>query len=313
MLLELPSTFRRPDLNDAGKEIEMACDWIEASVLFSSEPISALTVGDFLIESQWFSDQEDSGVFVDEVWSRLRARREERGASAAFDFDYQAIRMTASNWDESPSYVFCLLLSYARHHLKWSRKITWNYNEQGAIFEALTAVALESIFPDWTVHQTGWSESTPSHLEKVVTEVAGRLCGQVKNLERWNRRQAKEQGLDILCYREFSDGRGSFPSFFVQCASGRNFEEKLSDPHMGVWNDLLSLTPACLARKAFASPFMFSRREFDQHTIKSEGFFLDGQRLLTATSREQGRLNSALSNRVARWAKPLISKLPWSR
>ena len=72
MLLELPSTFRRPDSNDAGEEIEIASDWLEASVLFSGEAATAPVVTDLLVESQWFQAQPDARAFVDEVWSRNR-------------------------------------------------------------------------------------------------------------------------------------------------------------------------------------------------------------------------------------------------
>ena len=67
MLLELPSTFRRPDSNDAGEEIEIASDWLEASVLFSGEAATAPVVTDLLVESQWFQAQPDARAFVDEV------------------------------------------------------------------------------------------------------------------------------------------------------------------------------------------------------------------------------------------------------
>jgi len=75
MLLELPSTFRRPDQDDAGGEIELACDWIEASNPIFRKTISSPVVANVLAETKWFHDRKEARDFVDLVWNRLRVRR----------------------------------------------------------------------------------------------------------------------------------------------------------------------------------------------------------------------------------------------
>ena len=60
MLLELPSTFRGPDQDDAGEEIEFACNWIKASTLFSGETIASPVVANFLAETRWFHDRKEA-------------------------------------------------------------------------------------------------------------------------------------------------------------------------------------------------------------------------------------------------------------
>lgn len=311
MLLELPSTFRKPSADDASNEIELACDWIEASVLFSGESVASPTVIDLLVESQWFADQQEARSFTDNVWSRLRTRRLDVGGGGPFDFNNQSIELSVQGWEDSPAYAFCLLLAYARHHLDWSEKIKWNYNTQGDIFEALTTNALGQLLPAWTIHRTGWSSKEPSLLSEVVGEVAKRLCGEVKNLKRWNTKNAKEQGLDILCYRQFHDNQGNFPAFFVQCASGRHFKHKLQHPDLEVWNDLVALLPASLPRKAFASPYTFPKRQFEQHAIESKGLFLDRSRLLSAALSKEDWIDSKVAVGIKKWAKKYIKKLPW--
>jgi len=313
MLLELPSTFRRPDQVDAGEEIELACDWIEASILFSGETIASPVVTNVLAETRWFHDRKEARDFVDLVWNRLRVRRLEVGGCGPFDFDYQTIQLTISSWEKSPAYVFCLLLSYARHHLKWSRskKLKWDYNKQGEIFESLCCGALEQLLPCWTIYRTGWSSKETAQLATVVKEIAKHLCGEVGNIKRWNKKQAEEQGLDILCYRRFHDGNGNFPAFLVQCASGRQFEDKLHDPDLEVWNDLVALVPRSLPRKAFTTPFTFPKRHFERHAIKSKGLLLDRNRLLSAAAHKQDWLDSKVGTQIQKWAKPFIQKLPW--
>jgi hypothetical protein len=312
MLLDLPSKFRKPNAEDAGSEIELACDWIEASVLFSGESISAPTVADLLEESQWFAGREEARRFVDEVWSRLRARYIEEGGKGPFNFTYQTIHSSADEWTVVPAHAYCLLLSYARHHLDWAQEKKWNYNEQGEIFELLTHHALVALFPTWKVYRTGWSSTAPAKLSNVVSEIALRLCGEVRNLKRWNKKEAKEQGLDILCYRQFRDSRGNFPAFFVQCASGQNYIKKLKEPDLGVWNDMVSMVPTSLARKAFATPFTFPKKQFEQHAIKSEGLLLDRGRLLSSSTHIEAWLDPKTAKRILKWAKPHIKNLPWT-
>jgi hypothetical protein len=147
---------------------------------------------------------------------------------------------------------------------------------------------------------------------QVDTEIARRLCGEVGNLKRWNKKEAKEQGLDILCYRQFRDSRGNFPAFFVQCASGQNFIKKLKEPDLGVWNDLVKMVPTSLARKAFSTPFMFPKKQFDQHAIRSEGLLLDRGRLLSSAIHIETWIEPKTAKQILKWAKPHINKLPWT-
>jgi hypothetical protein len=203
------------------------------------------------------------------------------------------------------------LLSYARHHLEWKEKQKWNYNQQGEIFELVTHQALVALLPTWKIFRTGWSSTAPAQLSNVVAEIASRLCGEVGNLKRWNKKEAKEQGLDILCYRQFRDSRGNFPAFFVQCASGQNFIKKLKEPDLGVWHDLVKLVPTSLARKAFATPFMFPKKQFDQHAIRSEGLLLDRGRLLSSATHIEEWLDQKTAKQICKWANPHIKKLPW--
>ncbi len=151
-----------------------------------------------------------------------------------------------------------------------------------------------------------------SSVPRLVAGIAKHLCGEVKNLDRWDSKNAKEQGLDILCYRRFEDSLGNFPAFFVQCASGRNFTGKLHDPDMAVWNDLVEILPASLPRKAFASPFIFPKKEFEQNAIKSKGLFLDRSRLLSAAFHKADWIKPEVAERIHKWASPYVKGLPWA-
>ncbi|MEQ1860414.1 MAG: hypothetical protein ABMA13_10800 [Chthoniobacteraceae bacterium] len=309
MLLQPPRDLREPAPDDAGVEIEAAADWIEASVLFSNERATEPEVIDAIREKLIIEDRDKAERFVADVWRQLASRRHQCGDGSPFDADYQEIHLRSKSWREWPAYAFCLLLSYRPEGTP--QRSEKSYNEQGTLFEQLTEAALAVLLPTWTVHRTGWSAKKPDLLPAIVEEVARRLCGDVGNLKRWQRKQTKELGLDLVCYREFGDRRGGFPTFLVQCASGRNFTDKLDEPNEGIWNDLLKVIPQSLPRRAFATPFSFPRREFENHSIQGKCWLLDRMRLLSASLHLRDWLPDKLGRELAKWCGQRTKLLPW--
>src|SRR5205823_4676788 len=171
--------------------------------------------------------------------------------------------------------------------------------------------ACMELWPSWKVHRTGWSKSKPQGLNKVVEGVAEVLCGNIGNIKRWNTKAAKEQGLDLVWYRPFGDQRGCFPAFLVQCASGKLFKKKLNEPKKSIWDDLVSLVPRSLPRKAFAIPFSFGKSDFERHAIEGECFLLDRMRLLSVVVLEPAWLDADLAKDLRKWIDPRVRKLKW--
>lgn len=311
-LLRLPSTWKVPAATSAGIEIEIACEWVEASILFSGQSATTRGVVDFFHESGWFSAKGDADQFVNDVWAELRARRFQVGAGSPFEFSYQQMGLARKSWRETAGYAFCTIISYLSVHEEWAKSIRLDYNEQGDVFESVVVKALSAIMTGWTVYPTGWSRTRTNKLSQVVEDLAQRLNGTVGNLPRWNSQQAKEAGLDVVCYRQFRDGRGNYPAFFVQCASGRQLKGKLDEPNLNVWRDLLSLVPPKLARKAFATPFTFAQRDFERHAIRNGGLLLTKTRLFSADRLETEWLDQTTRRRLTRYTRPIAARLPWS-
>lgn len=316
MLLEIPDTLKEPDPKDATREIEIASDWLEASVLFSGERVTKPEIADLLKDESIFADRGAATLFVDDVWRTLRSRRLQQNGAGPFDFDYQDMHLALKSWKDSPAHAFCLLVSReglksSKKEKKKAKKRDPDYTEQGELFERLVEAACKGLWPSWEVHRTGWSKTTTRKLTTVVEGVAEVLCGNVGNVGRWDTKGAKEQGLDLIWYRPFGDQRGCFPAFFVQCASGRHFKKKLSEPNEGIWEDLVRVVPRSLPRKAFATPFSFGKTDFERHAIEGKCFLLDRMRLLSAVQRQPDWVKRELSRDLVKWVMPRIKKLKW--
>lgn len=313
MFLRIPPTLRSPPDTGASTEIEVACDWLEASVLFSGVPAMKPEAADLLKDESILPDATAATNFLDDVWRTLRSRRIQQGNSGPFAFAYQKMHLTVNGWEEAPAHAFCLLLSHPIVNPPAASGVRKgiDYTVQGDLFERVVEAACKVLWPTWTVHRTGWSKTKTQQLPQVVDEVARRLCGKVGNIKRWATSGSKERGLDLIWYREFQDQRGCFPAFLMQCSSGKNYERKLDTPNSGIWKDLLDLVPRSLPRKAFASPISFGTAEFERNSIQGECLLLDRMRLLSAAHSDQDWLPRELATDLIKWIRPRIKRLAW--
>ena len=183
----------------------------------------------------------------------------------------------------------------------WVYEFGHDYTEQGELFELVTKASLETQFTGWVVHQTGWTRRNAAGLEQVVNEVTRHLGEQKGRLELWSKSNAKELGLDLLCYRPFPDNRVGIPVYLTQCASGANWKSKLSTPHLGTWRNVIQFTT--MPKRAFATPFAFLDREFIQHSTVVDGLLLDRCRLLGASRCNIDWVSPDLQDRLLAWAE----------
>jgi len=101
------------------------------------------------------------------------------------------------------------------------------------------AESARKLLPGWQVRPTGWSPNRTCTIRHIAEEVALRLGEALGDVELWADEAAKESGLDLLCYRPFADGRVGVPVYLMQCASGRNWREKLHEPDLRLWTKIV--------------------------------------------------------------------------
>jgi hypothetical protein len=166
---------------------------------------------------------------------------------------------------------------------------------------------METQFPDWSIHQTGWARKNAVKLAGVVKDVAERLGESQGDLSRWAEPNANESGLDLVFYRPFPDNRVGVPLYLMQCASGVNWKSKLKTPDIEDWSKIILF--AAKPRRAFATPFAFLDREFIRYCGNVDGMLLDRYRLLAAGNHKPNWISRNLSRRIIAWARPRVKAL----
>lgn len=287
--------------------LDVLCDWLEGTMLFSEDELSKSDVTDALCEEHYYDSQDFASQIVSDAWTQLRRRQDLVRDAAPFDVGSSRIKRVRE-WKEVPGHSFCVLLSWAKWLDKWARQFGSDYTEQGELFEEFTKESLEHQFDGWRFHITGWSRTRANRLTTVVNTVAELLNESRGNVTRWTNADAKEAGLDVLCYRPFPDGRVGVPVYLMQCASGGNWEGKLHTPNLDVWTKLVVF--AARPRKAFSTPFAFLDKAFISHCGVVNGMLLDRYRLLAPGRENLAWESRGLRDRIISWAAPRVKTLP---
>lgn len=288
-------------------ELSVLCDWIEGSVLFDNEDLSKADIVDVLKEEEVYDDPDVAMALVNDAWNELQDRLVWIGGKGPFSFFSQSIKSEGS-WEENPAHSFCILLSMPQCYDNWSTALyQGDYSEQGRLFEALTKVSIEHQFSDWEVYPTGWSSKNPVKLSNIVDEIANRL-GEIKGeLQPWTNPRTKDGGLDLLCYRPFLDNRGGVPVYLMQCASGKDWENKLHRPNLNVWTKIIKFMAK--PRKAFAIPFALPDKKFKATCTEVNGMLLDRYRILAAGNYNTEWISDSLKTDIIDWITPRLQKL----
>ncbi len=289
-------------------ELDVFCDWIEGSVLFVEKVLSTTDIVDALCEDYIYTDQDKGFRVVADAWTELRRRQVWIGSGAPFSITGRRITRRSRSWENTPAHSFCVLLALAKWYSRWAKQFGSDYTEQGELFEELTKESLETQFSGWRIHLTGWSRTRANMLASIVADVETHLGEHKGDVGRWTKPRAKEAGLDLLCYRPFPDGRVGVPVYLMQCASGGDWEGKLHTPNLKIWTKVIEF--AATPRKAFATPFAFTDRDFIQNSNLVDGMLLDRYRLLSAAQHRKNWLSSQLRNRIVAWATPRVTELP---
>ena len=109
--------------------------------------------------------------------------------------------------------------------------------------------------------------------------------------------RAKDDGLDVVAWHSFPDGRPGKVILFGQCATGKNWDEKLRDLRADEWidewfTDVLPVKPLGL----FFVPFRLGPDDWSSHSRKA-GVIMDRCRIAHCLPQPP----STLASRVQRW------------
>ena len=154
------------------------------------------------------------------------------------------------------------------------------------------------------MYHTGWSKTSHTKLNDIVDKISSLLGERKGDLKRWTSDDANEDGLDLLCYRPFSDNRVGIPIYLMQCASGHNWKSKLHTPCLSTWTKIIIF--AATPRKAFSIPFAIEDKVFPRFCGLVDGMLLDRYRLLFPLGKKANWLSAKLKPRIIKWNRPRI-------
>ena len=300
-MLPLPEKGVQRSTTRHNSRVDVLADWIEGSALFSQARVSMSDVKDELCDQEVYSCQDFAAEFVDILWAELR-RRISRGRLVALAIDPRGVECTQP-WRDSPAHGFCLVLAFR----EWYSLAGGGYAQQGELFEKLTERSLRA--RGWRLLRTGWSTTRVNRLRARVEMIASHLGEQEieGGIGRWTRPAAKDAGLDLVCDQPFHEGRGGRPLFFVQCASGAGWSDKVSTPDLRLWEKLIDFANGPV--RGFALPYVLGDDEFRRTANRVNGMVLDRLRLVAICEEEGDWLTPELRGELVAWMDERIEEL----
>jgi len=316
-MLTLPDSGFQPSVNSHNVDLDALVDWVEGSVVFVDELLAQVDVVDSLCENGIYRDREsmtaqDFAVErVADAWVELERRSRSLLRGAPFRISGRRIFRTRA-WETNPTYSFCLLLSLQVRFRRWARQFGSDFTEQGKLFERLTAECLETT--GWTVYRTGWAPGNAAKIGQVVSAVSDHIRESARpgEIHKWMSEHANEEALDVVCSRPFVDGWGGRPLYFFQCASGANWDTKLTTPDVDVWGKIISFSN--VPKRGFSMPFALLEDDFRRSAGRVNGILLDRFRLQSPSIEgDTDWVSDELSADILAWMKPRVEKLPDDR
>jgi hypothetical protein len=288
-------------------EIDVFADWIEASVLFEDIAVSITDVVCVLLEEELYEDQDFARDMVQSAWLEIEQRGKRSSGHYGVTIEGNWARASVENTTKI-AHRFLLTLSLATYYDWWHNTFGPNYTTQGKLFESLTEMALKALTPGWSIFSTGWKgDISDSDFLAIADQVAICLNTDPVIKHKWDLERAKDLTLDLLVYWPFSDSRQGVPYIMIQCASGRNWDDKLKDPDIDQWRKLLN--PDCLPLRGVSIPFCLPDNRFRKASAKTAGLLLDRCRILFAARQEIDWMNEMLKDEINVWMKPRIAEL----
>jgi hypothetical protein len=307
-MLGRPENGLLRSIKQHNSDLNVLCDWIEASVVFENDHLSKSDVTTALQQFQIYEKQGFATEIVDVAWSVIASRMKYLNAPLGIQVSGNRITRSAT-WDTFPAYGFCLALACAQFYPSWVKQ--WGAaTVRGELFEELAQESFSTTLSGWKVRRVGWSPGNPTKLCAAIDSIISDLNEvEGSELKLHIDEHANELGLDLLAYYSYGDAHASLPVLLVQCASGDNWKSKRHTPDLGLWRTIVSFN-SCPVR-GFAIPFAYAdSQELRKHTRSINGVFVDRIRLLGAFHRTSTNVSAALDGKLVGWVTGIIGTVP---
>ena len=153
--------------------------------------------------------------------------------------------------------------------------------------------------------QDGARDNT-TKLASVIDELTVAIDERKGNPDDYLDLNAKDAGVDLVWHLRFPDSRGGTPVYLAQCASGKNWAEKVNEPNIKEWAKIVDF--AAPPNKAFSLPFALDERELRRQSNRAGGLLVDRYRLLAQADPELVWIPGPLRLELINW---LDGRIAW--
>ena len=310
-MLEIPDVGFRRSATKSNVKTGPLADWLEANVLFGEPSIAQSDIVDMLIEYQICRDdgQDLAHQIAEDGWEELGRRKRWGGLPSSVSIGSRRIEAHDS-WQHTPMWSFFVLLSALRIFPESVRTQTQQaYAVQGDLFERVVETICPAMLPGWTSYRTGWSPDDTKDIRAIVAELCTRLYVRgATDLADWISSTTNDGGLDIVCYRHFDDEREALPTFFLQCASGKNWRRKIDTPRAHTWKKYLNA--AVQPSTGIVAPFVIEDSELRRAALDGQVVVFDRLRMLSAARAAGTTLPEDLTSELLEWMGRRAKDLP---
>lgn len=181
----------------SGKEVE----WIELNILRDYKPLSK---SDIVTLSESLDESEVDGILSEMDW------RGQSYHNPVYVVENNTV-IPKFSWQDVPEYFLCLYYSYFGAN---------DYSGGTKLFEQISANALQN-FLEGKVYTLGFPASTG--FNQALDQIS-RVCFEQRNMPADG--SYNDDGVDVVGYKLFDDGRSSNLYVLLQCAAGKHWTSK---------------------------------------------------------------------------------------
>jgi len=293
-MIEVPSSL----------ETGALADWAEAACLFGSRvSVSEHELEDALGDA----GVPDPDLAVSNIWQEIDLRQHIGGR--AYPMRSLKGRLEQSRgWSENPAYAFQLLLA-CQSRYKSSRINRAGWSVTAKLFERLSTLALERYLGGKAINAGAPREgAVPTGFGDCLDYLCQNLA-EVRGAIRLYTSRTKDDGVDVVAWCPFGDGRPGQVILLVQCAAGADWKSKTTEISLGLWREHIDWVTEPL--KAFTFPFVcIDDTLWRRLSREAEGLILDRLRI-TSMFIAGGDSFSAVQTQLKEWCQEQLARLPW--
>lgn len=267
-------------------------DWLEINALLAPDRNSSRGDLERGLRRAALSEMEDDDAIermILDTFGELEERLKSADNAYPFDLDNQGVVTCKSDPHHFPEYVFCLCLSYFG-----SKEVRSNLNPR-KLFEQISCFAAKMYLQGNVIGFGAPRQDMPTSFSEAVDKLC-QLIGEGGGFGGRPTLNRKDDALDLVAWKDFNDRRSSKLLMFGQCASGKNWEEKVAELNpkafWGHWVLGSFVSPEPL--RSFFIPHRIDSEKWD-FTARKAGLLFDRCRIAFWARQENADYSSHIA------------------